>query len=80
MKIALIQMSVHKDKSVNLSRAEKLVSRAAAGGADLVCLPEMFCCEYNNKAFLENREPAGGVVWQSLSSSAAENGIWLIGG
>jgi len=80
MKIALIQMFVHRDKSINLSRAEKLVSRAAAGGADLVCLPEVFCCEYNNKAFLENREPAGGVVWQSLSSSAAENGIWLIGG
>ncbi len=80
MKIALIQMNDRSDKSANLSHAEKLVSRAAAGGADLVMLPEMFCCEYNNKAFLENREPARGVIWQSLSSSAAENRVWLIGG
>ncbi len=80
MKVALIQMKVLPDKSANLSHAEKLVSRAAAGGADLVLLPEMFCCEYNHKAFLENREPAGGVIWQSLASSAAENRIWLIGG
>ena len=80
MKIALIQMNVRSGKSANLSHAEKLVSRAAAGGADLVILPEMFCCEYNNNAFLEQREPAGGVIWQSLASSAAENKIWLIGG
>ena len=80
MKIALIQMMVNPEKSTNLSRAEKLVSRAAANGADLVILPEMFCCEYTDSAFLQNREPNGGIVWQSLASSAAENNVWLIGG
>ncbi len=80
MKIALIQMNVYADKLENLRRAERLVREAAAGGADLVMLPEMFCCEYNNMAFIENRESTGGTVWQTLSRAAAENDIWLIGG
>lgn len=80
MQIALVQMNVRPDKSINLSHAEKLINRAAAAGSDLVVLPEMFCCEYRNSAFVENREPVGGAIWQSLASSAAENAVWLIGG
>ena len=80
MKIALIQMKVYPHKLENLVHAEKLVREAAATGADLVMLPEMFCCEYHNRAFLENRESAGGATWQMLSRVAAENSVWLVGG
>ncbi len=80
MKIALIQMAVCPDKTTNLTHASDLIRAATASGADLVMLPEMFCCEYNNNAFLENREPAGGAIWQSLSHAAATNKVWLIGG
>ncbi len=80
MKTALIQMKNSPGKSENLSRARELIREAAAGGADMAVLPEMFCCEYQNRAFIENREPAGGQIWQMLSDAAREHGIWLIGG
>lgn len=80
MNIALIQMAVVPDKATNLQHAEKLVHEAALDHADLVILPEMFCCEYQNSAFLANREPAGGTIWQMLSRASVENKVWLVGG
>lgn len=80
MKTALIQMKTSTNKEENIAHAEKMVSAAAAGGADLVVLPEMFCCEYNNSAFIQNREPAGGLIWKALSRTAATHAIWLVGG
>ncbi|HNR02235.1 MAG TPA: carbon-nitrogen hydrolase family protein [Anaerolineaceae bacterium] len=80
MNLALIQMLPRVDKADNLAHARELVQAAAAAGADLVMLPEMFCCEYKNSAFIENRESIGGLTWQMLSRTAAAHAIWLIGG
>jgi nitrilase len=78
MRIALVQMKNGAVKQENLDRAEREICEAAEGGADFVVLPEMFCCEYSSRAFLENREPAGEKVWQTLSRAAAANGVgWL---
>ena len=41
-------MKVVPDKQQNLRHAEEMVRQAAAAGADIVVLPEMFCCEYMN--------------------------------
>ncbi len=80
MKIALIQMKTSTRQPENLARAKQLIRDAASADADMVMLPEMFCCEYKNSAFIENRESAGGKTWQVLSRAAADNAIWLIGG
>ncbi len=80
MKIGLIQLMVSADKAVNLERAPRLIREAAQNGADVVVLPEMFCCEYRNRAFVENRESAGGPVWTALRNAAADNGVYLVGG
>lgn len=80
MKAALIQMRTVSDKAENLRHARELIDEAAKNGADLCVLPEMFCCEYRNRSFIENREPAGGPAWQMLSAAARENRVWLIGG
>ncbi|MEG1789450.1 MAG: carbon-nitrogen hydrolase family protein [Oscillospiraceae bacterium] len=80
MKVALIQMNISREKAVNLDRARSLIAEAARGGADFAVLPEMFCCEYRNPAFIENREPAGGAIHSMLSEAARENRIYLIGG
>ena len=80
MKIALIQMNVTPHKAENLANARFLASEAAKSGADLAVLPEMFCCEYRSRAFVENREPAGGEVWRALSAIARENSLYLVGG
>lgn len=80
IRIALIQMPVATDKAANLETAADYVSKAAGQGAQIVVLPEMFCCPYENSSFVKNAEPEGENVWQALSKMAAENHILLIGG
>ena len=80
MHTALIQMRVSADKDDNVRRASEMVRRAAAFGADIAVLPEMFCCPYDNACFVPYGEADGGPVQQALSALAAETGIYLVGG
>ena len=80
MKIALIQMQTGLDKAANLANAVAEIRSAAARGADMAVLPEMFCCPYDHKYFAPYSEPVGGPVWRSLSDAARENDIWVVGG
>lgn len=80
LKLGLCQMKVTADKAENLRHARELIDKAAAGGAELVMLPEMFNCPYEDAAFPVYAEPAGGESWQMLSRAARENGIYLVGG
>ena len=78
--VGLAQMPTVDDLKTNLDTAAAYVKEAAAKGADIVCLPEMFACPYQNEAFVRYREPAGGTTWQALSAMAKENGVFLVGG
>ena len=80
MKTAIIQMGGSKNKAENLQKAEFFVREAAKNSADVAVLPEMFCCEYKNSAFVENKEPAGGLVYSTLARLAKENHLYLVGG
>ena len=80
MKIALLQTPVDMDKAKNLRHAREQVRIAAQKGAELVILPEMFCCPYSTAYFAEYGEPAGGTIWQELSALALENQVCLVGG
>lgn len=80
MKTALIQMPVVKDKAENLARAAKEVQRAAADGAELAILPEMFCCPYSNASFRANVEEAGGRIHTAMAEAARKAGLWLVAG
>ena len=80
MKIALLQTPVGMDKAKNLRHAREQVRIAAQKGAELVILPEMFCCPYSTAYFAEYGAPAGGTLWQELSALALENQICLVGG
>ena len=44
MRVALIQMPITADKAENINTACKKLREAAANGADIAVLPEMFCC------------------------------------
>lgn len=79
-KVGLVQMPVHKEKEANLRTASQGVAEAAAQGAGLVALPEMFCCPYRARLFPLYAEPAGGAAWQALAEMAAGNGVYLVGG
>lgn len=80
MKIGIIQSLVSADREANLSNAGACVRRAAAGGADVVVLGEMFSCPYENSAFAANAEPGDGPAVTRLSRAAAENRVYLVGG
>lgn len=77
MKLAQIQMRVTADKEENLRRAEERIRSAEA---DMVILPEMFCCPYDNGCFRAYGEEQGGPAWQMLAHAAREKGIWVVGG
>ena len=46
VKVGLVQMSCTKDKQENLDKAIAKVREAAAKGAQIVCLPELFLTHY----------------------------------
>ena len=80
MKLALCQTPVTASLQENQTVMLDYVRRAAQQGADLVCLPEMWACPYENAAFPKYAEPEGGETWQCLQNAARDNGIFLVGG
>lgn len=47
MKIGIIQMKVTNNLETNINHALQLI-REAAKQSEIVVLPEMFCCPYDN--------------------------------
>ena len=90
VRLAVLQVLVGDDKAANLRGAEAAVRDAAAGGAQLVCLPECFNSPYGPSYFPEYAEevPASGAAASAaehpsthmLCSVARELGIFLVGG
>ena len=80
MRIAQLQLPVLEDKAANLRALEPWMARAADGGADLVALPEMFCCPYETPRFPAYAEPEGGEAWTACASLAARHGLYLAAG
>ena len=80
MRVALIQMPVTADKEQNIKTACRKLREAAAAGADIAVLPEMFCCPYDNACFRAYGEEEGGPAQRALAASAAELGIYVVGG
>lgn len=80
MKIAAIQMAVGQDKMENVMRAGRYLEQAAAQGADLAVLPEMFCCPYQTELFPVYAEREGQETWKMLAGYAKTHGIYLVAG
>ena len=80
MKIGVVQMPVSPDKDENLLRARYEILSASQNGAEIVVLPEMFCCPYNNQAFKDYAEPCYGKVWTQMRNAAKESGVYLVAG
>lgn len=80
MKLGLVQMNVCENKTKNLKTAAESVKKLAKQGAEIVVLPEMFCCPYENAAFTRECEAEGGMVTTALAEMARENRVILIGG
>jgi len=69
VKVALCQLATGADKAANIAAAAAAVRDAAAAGAQLVVLPEMWNCPYGARG-LSTR---GVAVFLSLFSHGADN-------
>lgn len=80
MKLGLVQMQVTNSPERNLSEAVRWTREMARRGADLVLLPEMFLCPYDNSWFRRCAQPEQGGVWRALGETAAAEGVYLAAG
>lgn len=77
---AAIQMSSGPDKGANLNNAERLTGEAAARGATLVVLPEVFSWRGQRETEVEAAETIPGPTSERLSRLAHELKIHLQAG
>ncbi len=82
VKVGLVQMSCTADKEGNLQKAIVKVREAAAMGAQIVCLQELFTslyfCDVEDYENFKLAEPIPGPSTNALSKVAAETGVVII--
>jgi N-carbamoylputrescine amidase len=81
-KIGLVQMTCSPSPEGNLGRAIACIERAVDSGAELVCLPELFCsqyfCQREDACFFDLAESIPGPTTDALTKVAREKGVVLI--
>ncbi len=81
IRIACVQMTSRDDKTANLEKAEALVARAVATGADVVVLPEKWNAIGNAETLRAAAEELDrGESVDAMSGWARTHGITLVGG
>src|SRR5216117_1701826 len=81
-KVGLVQMAMSSDTAANLQTAVAKVAEAAAAGARLVCLPELFRSRYfaqrEDPASFDLAEPLPGPSTEALAKAAQRAGVVVI--
>src|ERR1044072_7497501 len=79
VKIGMVQMSCTNNKEENLQKAITKVREAAAKGAQIVCLQELFTslyfCDVEDYENFKLAEPIPGPSTDSLCKVTAETGV-----
>src|SRR5687768_5703354 len=82
VKIGMVQMSCGSDKAANLAKAVEKVKEAAAKGAQIICLQELFTslyfCDVEDYEYFNLAEPIPGPSVETLSTVAAELDVVII--
>ena len=79
MRVAALQSDIAwEDPEANFSRLRPWIASAAAAGARLVVLPEMFSCGFS-MATEKIAEPEGGRSARFLAEEARRHGLWIAG-
>src|SRR5258706_5767712 len=82
VKVGLVQMSCSSNKDENLKKAIAKVKEAAAKGAQIVCLQELFTsvyfCDVENYDNFKLAEPVPGPSSEALSKIAKESGVVIV--
>jgi N-carbamoylputrescine amidase len=82
VKTALVQMSCLSDKQQNITKAIEKIRAAAAAGAQIVCLQELFTslyfCDVEDYENFKLAEAIPGPATDTLSQLAKELGVVII--
>jgi N-carbamoylputrescine amidase len=80
--IALVQMSCSQAKEKNVQKALDRIAEAAAAGANIVCLEELFHglypCQSEDHARFDEAEPIPGPTTEALSAAAKKHGVAIV--
>lgn len=77
---AAVQLCASTSKRENLAEAERLVRAAAADGAELIVLPELFNLYGNLQQAAAEAEPLDGPTARLLCRLGFETRAWIVGG
>src|SRR5215217_8928613 len=80
LNVAIIQMNSQDDKQANIAAALDLIDRAAATGARLVALPEVWPYLGPDDATREQAETIPGPITELLAERVRRHGIYIHGG
>ncbi len=81
VRVACVQLTSRADKAANLEKAERLVARASATGADVVVLPEKWNAIGDAETLHAAAEPLeGGESVAAMAAWARRHGVTLVGG
>jgi len=81
LRVACVQLRASGEKAENLEKAEKLVARAAATGADVILLPEKWNALGEPEVIRAAAEPIeGGETFEAMGEWARRHGVTLVGG
>lgn len=80
--VGLVQMSMSNDPDDNLRRAIQKVGEAAAKGAKVICLPELFrsqyFCQREDVKLFDLAEPVPGPTTNALGEAARSLGVIIV--
>ena len=80
-KLALCQMEVIDNKDSNIKKALEMIKIAAENKSDMVILPEMFNCPYDNSKFREYAEERkNSKTLKAIKESAKELNLYIVAG
>ncbi len=81
--VGLVQMRCDANPLANVDKAIEQIRKAAAAGAQVVCLQELFrspyFCQREDPALFDLAEPIPGPTSERLSEAARANGVVVIG-
>jgi predicted amidohydrolase len=81
LKLALCQMQVVDNKNLNVKKALQMIKESSKEDVQLVILPEMFNCPYENSKFEEYAEYMdASPTLKSMSSAASKFDMHLVAG
>ncbi len=80
-KLAVCQMNVVDNKETNVKKAVDMIKSAARNDADIILLPEMFNCPYDNSKFREYAESVeDSATLERISEAARNSGVYVVAG